>query len=45
LSIPIPALPHPFGDPVALIGVLDYVAQQAVGVGFFDMLQGLKLAD
>jgi hypothetical protein len=33
------------GDPVALVGVLDYVAQQTVGVGFFDMLQGLKLAD
>lgn len=33
------------GDPVALIGVFDYVAQQAVGVGFFDMLQGLKLTD
>jgi len=33
------------GDPVALVGVLDYVAQQTVGVGFFGMLQGLKLAD
>jgi len=33
------------GDPVALVGVLDYVAQQTVGVGFFGILQGLKLAD
>ena len=30
---------------VALIGVLDCMAEQAVGIGFFDMLQGLKIAD
>jgi len=33
------------GDVVALVSVLDYIAGQVVGVGFFDMLQGLKLAD
>lgn len=33
------------GDPVALLGVLDYAAEQFVGFGFFDMLSGLKLAD
>ena len=33
------------GDVVALIGVLDYSAQQVVGISFFDMLQGLKIAD
>ena len=33
------------GDVVALIGVLDYSAQQVVGISFFDRLQGLKLTD
>jgi len=33
------------GDVIALIGVLDYIADQVVGFGFFDMLQGLKIAD
>ena len=33
------------GDVFALVSVLDYIAGQVVGVGFFDMLQGLKLAD
>ena len=33
------------GDPVALIGVRDDAMQQFLPVGFFDMLQGLKLAD
>lgn len=31
------------GDMVALLSVLDYAAQQVVGVGFFDMLDTLKL--
>ena len=33
------------GDVVALIGVLDYSAQQVVGISFFDRRQGLKLAN
>jgi hypothetical protein len=33
------------GDPVAFVSVMNYIAEQIVGVGFFDMLQGLKLAD
>ena len=33
------------GDVVALLSVVDYIAEQTVGFGFFDMLQGLKLAD
>jgi hypothetical protein len=33
------------GDPVALIGVLDYAFAQIVGVGFFDVLTVLKAGD
>jgi len=33
------------GDPVAIVGVLDCAAGQLLGFGFFDMLQGLKIAD
>lgn len=33
------------GDPVALLSVLDYIAAQTVGFGFFDMIQGLKVFD